>query len=61
EVYNPLGQLIYSQNLNSSTGNINETISIPEDAAHNNLSSGIYFVRISNGHNYSQQKLIIEK
>ncbi|MFI5172859.1 MAG: hypothetical protein ACHQFW_10735, partial [Chitinophagales bacterium] len=41
EVYNPLGQLIYSQNLNSSTGNINETISIPEDAAHNNLSSGI--------------------
>ncbi|MFI5173127.1 MAG: hypothetical protein ACHQFW_12100, partial [Chitinophagales bacterium] len=38
EVYNPLGQLIYSQNLNSSTGNINETISIPEDAAHNNLS-----------------------
>ncbi|MFI5171101.1 MAG: T9SS type A sorting domain-containing protein, partial [Chitinophagales bacterium] len=60
EIYNSLGQIIYSQNIHSSNGNINETISI------DNLSSGIYFVRIcsaslgNNGKHYSQQKLIIE-
>nr|MBP9795862.1 T9SS type A sorting domain-containing protein [Chitinophagales bacterium] len=54
EIFNSLGQQIYSQQINSPDGNINETISI------NNLSSGIYFVRIGNGNVYSQQKLIIE-
>ncbi len=50
EIFNSLGQQIYSQELISSNGNINETISL------HNLSSGIYFVRINN----IQQKLIIE-
>ncbi|MBK7035666.1 MAG: T9SS type A sorting domain-containing protein [Bacteroidetes bacterium] len=54
EIFNSLNQQIYSQQINSPDGNINETISI------NNLSSGIYFVRIGNGNVYSQQKLIIE-
>ncbi len=50
QIFNSLGQQIYSQELISSNGNINETISL------HNLSSGIYFVRINN----VQQKLIIE-
>ncbi|MFI5171674.1 MAG: T9SS type A sorting domain-containing protein [Chitinophagales bacterium] len=55
EIYNSLGQIIYSQNIHSSNGNINETISI------DNLSSGIYFVRIGNRKIYFEQKLIIER
>lgn len=55
EIYNSLGQLIYSQQINSPDGNINETISI------NNYSSGIYFIRINNGNYYSEQKLVIEQ
>ncbi|MBK7035665.1 MAG: T9SS type A sorting domain-containing protein [Bacteroidetes bacterium] len=54
EIFNSLGQQIHSQQINSPDGNINETISV------NNLSSGIYFVRLGNGTIYSQQKLIIE-
>ena len=54
EIFNSLGQLIYSKQIHSADGNINETITI------DNLSSGIYFVRLSNGNNYSEQKLIIE-
>jgi hypothetical protein len=54
EIFNSLGQQIHSQQINSTDGNINETISI------NNLSSGIYFVRLGNGNVYSEQKLIIE-
>ena len=54
QIFNSLGQQIHSQQINSPDGNINETITI------NNLSSGIYFVQLSNGTNYSQQKLIIE-
>ncbi len=54
QIFNSLGQQIYSQQINSPDGNINETISI------NNLSNGIYFVRLNNGINYSEQKLIIE-
>ncbi|MBK7035677.1 MAG: T9SS type A sorting domain-containing protein [Bacteroidetes bacterium] len=50
QIFNSLGQQIYSQELISSNGNINETISLQ------NLSSGIYFVKINN----VQQKLIIE-
>ena len=54
EIFNSLNQQIHSQQINSPNGNINETISIP------NLSSGIYFVKLKTGNNYSQQKLIIE-
>ncbi|MFI5171672.1 MAG: T9SS type A sorting domain-containing protein [Chitinophagales bacterium] len=65
EVYNSLGQLIYSLQLcaasfgNSSNGNIYETISISEGSCGDNLSPGIYFVRINQADNYSEQKLII--
>ncbi|MFI5171102.1 MAG: T9SS type A sorting domain-containing protein [Chitinophagales bacterium] len=60
EIYNSLGELIFSKELcaascgNLTDGNINETISI------DNLSSGIYFLRIADGKNYEEQKLIIE-
>ncbi|MFI5171107.1 MAG: T9SS type A sorting domain-containing protein [Chitinophagales bacterium] len=66
EVYNSFGQLIYSQNIctvhgilrascgYSSNGTINQSISI------DNLSSGIYFVRVGDGVYYEEQKLIIE-
>jgi hypothetical protein len=54
QIFNSLGQQIHSQQINSTGGNINETISI------NNLSSGIYFVRLGNENHYSEQKLIIE-
>jgi ELWxxDGT repeat protein len=51
EIFNSVGHLIYSEDLNSST----QTISL------NNISSGIYFVRVGDGNNYAEQKLIIEK
>ena len=54
EIFNSLGQQIHSQQINSPDGNITETISI------NNLSSGIYFVRLNSGNLFSEQKLIIE-
>ena len=54
QIFNSLGQQIHSQQINSSDGNINQTISI------NNLSSGIYIIRLNTGINYSDQKLIIE-
>ncbi len=50
QIFNSLGQIIFTQQLNTPNGNINETISLQ------NLYSGIYFVRINN----VQQKLIIE-
>lgn len=54
QIFNALGQQLLSQKINSTNGNINVTISI------DNLSSGIYFVRLNIGNNYSEQKLIIE-
>ncbi|MFI5171673.1 MAG: MopE-related protein [Chitinophagales bacterium] len=54
EIYNSLSQLIYSQQINSSNGNINEIISI------DNLSSGIYIINIQSANNIYEQKLIIE-
>ena len=54
EIYNSLGELIYSQQINSSDNNFIETISL------DNISSGIYFVRVGDGINYGEQKLIIE-
>ncbi len=49
-VYNSLGQLIYSEDLFSST----QTISLE------NISSGIYFVRVGDGNNFLEEKLIIQ-
>ncbi len=40
-IYNSLGQLIYSQQINSSDNNFTETISL------DNISSGIYSVQIN--------------
>ena len=53
EIFNSLGQIIYSQQINSSDNNFIETISL------DNISSGIYFVRVGDGINYGEQKLII--
>jgi len=55
EIFNSLGQQIYSQQIKSTNGEINETIDL------NNITSGIYFVRVRDGNNYAEQKLIIEK
>ncbi|MFI5173017.1 MAG: T9SS type A sorting domain-containing protein, partial [Chitinophagales bacterium] len=60
EIYNSLGQIIYSQNIHSSNGNINETISISEGSCGNNLTSGIYIVQISDSESIMEQILIIE-
>ena len=54
QIFNSLSQQIHSQQINSPEGNINETISI------DNLSSGIYIIRLNNGINYSDQKFMIE-
>ncbi|MFI5172937.1 MAG: T9SS type A sorting domain-containing protein, partial [Chitinophagales bacterium] len=51
QVYNSLGELIHSQNINSISGNVNETISIE------NLSSGVYFLKMED----NIQNLIIQK
>ncbi|MBC8172793.1 MAG: T9SS type A sorting domain-containing protein, partial [Chitinophagales bacterium] len=54
EIYNSLGQLMYAKQLNSTDGILNETIEL------NDVSSGIYIVRIMNGESQIEQKLIIE-
>ena len=54
EIFNSLGQQIHSQQINSCDGNINETISI------NNLSSGIYYIRMRTNDIHYEKKLIIE-
>ena len=54
EIYNSLGQLIYSQQINSSDGTINETIKI------NNLTAGIYVVKLLNSDTQFTKNLIIE-
>lgn len=54
QVYNSLGELIYSQQINSTDNNFTQTISL------NNISSGIYFVYVGDGNNYMHQKIIIE-
>ena len=55
DLFNSLGQLIYTQQINSPDNNLSQTISLY------NISSGIYFVRVGDGNNYAEQKLIIEK
>ncbi|MFI5170968.1 MAG: T9SS type A sorting domain-containing protein [Chitinophagales bacterium] len=50
EIYNSIGELIFTKQETSSI----ENISI------NNISCGIYFVRLINGINYKEQTLIIE-
>jgi len=53
EIYNTVGQLIYSEQIEPGT-EVNETIDL------GNCPSGIYFVRVGYGNNYAEQKLIIE-
>ncbi|MFI5170970.1 MAG: T9SS type A sorting domain-containing protein [Chitinophagales bacterium] len=67
EIYNSLGQLIYSQNIctascgDSSNGNINETISIFEGSCGDNIPPVIYFVKLNNADNsFSEQKVVIQ-
>lgn len=53
EIYNSFGQLVYLKQFESSDM-INETIELNETA------KGIYFVRIQNGENINEQKLVVE-
>ncbi|MFI5170966.1 MAG: T9SS type A sorting domain-containing protein [Chitinophagales bacterium] len=53
EIYNSFGELIYSKQINETDGIINETIDL------GNISSGIYFIKLSDGENEMVQKLII--
>ena len=54
EIFNSLGQIIFTQQINTSNGNINETISIQ------NPSSGVYFIIIYSGNNSLSQNIIIQ-
>ena len=54
EIYNNLGQLIYSKSIKISSGTINETIQLQ------NPSPGIYLVNLKNQQNILNNKLIIE-
>ncbi len=54
EVYNSLGELIYSRQLNSLDNNFTESISLQ------NISSGIYFMRVGDGNTYAEQKLVVQ-
>jgi hypothetical protein len=50
EIYNEQGTIIFSKILNSKTESINTS----------NISSGIYFVRVSDGEKMFNQKLIVQ-
>ena len=54
KIYNCFGQLIYSHQYNFSDGIINEKIHVE------NISTGIYFIRLFDGNFYTEQKLIIQ-
>jgi len=54
EIYNAVGQLIYSKELNSTNGIINETVELK------NIPGGIYLVRLSGDAGAIEQKLIIQ-
>lgn len=54
EIYNSLGQMIYSKQISSTDGSMNKTIEL------NDIAKGIYIVRIQNGEVTDEQKLIIE-
>ena len=54
EIYNNLGQLIYSEKTNSQDGIVNEIISI------GNAVSGIYLLKIKQGDYIAQSKIVIE-
>jgi len=53
EIYNAIGQLIFSKQIELET-EVNETINL------GNISAGIYIIRIDDGVSLSEQKLIIE-
>jgi len=52
-IYNSIGQLIYSKQIESGT-EVNETIDL------GNVSSGIYIITVNDGLSSSEQKLIIQ-
>jgi hypothetical protein len=54
EIYNNLGQLIYSEKTNSQDGIVNEIISI------GSAVSGIYLLKIKQGDYIAQSKIVIE-
>ena len=54
QIFNSLGQQIYTQQLNTLNGKINELITL------NNLSLGLYFIRITQENFYSEQKFVVE-
>ena len=54
EIFNSLGQQIYTQHLSTLNGKINEMITL------NNLTSGLYFIRITQENFYSEQKFVVE-
>ena len=53
QIFNSIGEIVFSQRLSATDGNIYETISIE------NLSSGIYFLRLNNDIHHAQHTLII--
>jgi len=54
EIYNNIGQLVYSKQISSSYGDINEVIKI------NNLTTGIYLVKLINNDIEFEENLLIE-
>ncbi len=54
EIYNSMSQMIYSKQIHSFEAVITETIELK------NTPSGIYFVKIRNGENQSEQTIMIE-
>ena len=54
EIYNNLGQLIYSKEINSNDGLINENIEIK------NIIPGIYLVKLLNNNIHNVKNIIIE-
>lgn len=54
EIYNNLGQLIYSEKINSQDGIVNEIVNI------GSAVSGIYLLKITHGDYIAQSKIVIE-
>ncbi len=56
EIVNSLGQIIYRKNVRLDDGNLDESISL-----NNNLSNGVYEIRVGNGNDYLKSRMIVRK
>ncbi|MFI5170967.1 MAG: T9SS type A sorting domain-containing protein [Chitinophagales bacterium] len=60
KIYNPVGQLILSKQLNVENNSVNEIINFSKLSAYKNLINGIYLVKITDGNSEHVIKIVFE-